>query len=272
LPISATLRARARSIAEHVPTEFLEALNSSPLKFTAILSAMVADAGNIRVFVTDYPSVVVLVNANTSLAVGAGMVDAKRLESYVQGARGEESATSRPWIASLFESFVGQAVVGESPAPWRTIPPSATRFARDVAFIYSSEALGRDQALVRIERLFGAAQRDRIADDISLDLGVLRAADDDRLRMIRSHIASASTTSLARQREHSDQQLMSLNAFTDGLWWEPRVVARRTAILRLFLSLSNQNLGLRSAEVAASTVKRSEALDAFSDWIDTACA
>lgn len=257
MPISSMLRRRARNVVDHAPNKLLEALERGPEGQAptpgAVLSAMLEDAGNLMVFATDYPMALSLMALNTSLSMAAGMVDASEVEAYVQA----ETEKSRPWSVTQIEAYLGKAPEGQ-------LITAAANAAQDSAFLYSSEALGREKALARAERLFGRTARERLENDVSLDLGILQAKEgEERDRKIRQHIAATGDDALMRQREDCQEQLESLSAFTGSLFeYRPKNVATRQRVLETFLSLSGQSLALRGTEDPARG-EREQALEAL---------
>ena len=267
VPISGTLRARARRIVDHAPAKFLAAIDrgedgAAPTP-AAVLAAVLADADHLRVFATEYPLVMSLMGTNASLFLTAGMVDVNEIEAYVQA---DDDDRSRPWSATQLEAYVGKA-------PQGTFFEATVRAAQDAAFTYSSDVLGREKALARAERLYGRAVRERLADDISLDGDVLASAGEARDARIREHIAGADDAAdLTRCRDRCQEQLESLDAFTDSLYdYQPKNIAERKEILRTFLSLVNQDLALRDAEDAARA-ERLAAKSGFDAWVDSELA
>ncbi len=266
VPISAMLKERARNVVDHAPTKLLKALErgsggEAPAP-GSILSALLDDAENLMVFATDYPLALALMAANTTLLMTAGMADVNEVESYVE----DETEKSRPWSVSQIEAYVGSAPEG-------ALFEATVRAAQDTAFAYSSEILEREKALERAQRLFGKAARERLEDDVSLDLEILRARDDDeRDRKIRQHIAAAEESTLRRQLDSCQEQLEALEAFTGSLFeYQPKNIAERKHALRAFLSLANQDLALRGTGESART-ERLAAKAGFDQWLDSAVA
>ncbi|MEM7352410.1 MAG: hypothetical protein AAF657_16530 [Acidobacteriota bacterium] len=267
VPISVTLRARARRVVDHAPSQFLAALERdddgagpSPGQ---VLSAVLNDADNLRIFATEYPLVLTLMGTNTSLFLTAGMVDVNEIEGYVQA---DDSDKSRPWSAAQLEAYVGKA-------PQGTFFEPTVHAAQDAAFTYSSEVLGRRKALARAERLYGAAARERLENDVSLDAEILNAGSEARDDKIRQHIAAAADIEeLNRQRDCCEAQLASLEAYTGSLYdFQPKRIGDRKEVLLDFLSLVNQDLALREANHSAHA-ERMAAKEGFDAWVATASA
>lgn len=265
IPIAATLQQRARNLVDHAPARFLKAIERGPNggapSPAAVLSAMLDDADNLRVFATEYPLVLTLMGTNASMALSAAMMDVNKIEGFVQD--DDAGERTRPWSATQLEAYVGKAPEG-------AFFEATVRAAQDTAFAYSSEVLGRQKALARAERLYDEDVRERLADDVSLNLDILRAKrGEERDGKIRDHIAAVEDESdLTRQRDCCSAQLASLEAFTGSLYeYEPKNVADRKGILRTFLSLTNQDMALRG--MARTGAERMEALAGFNAWMDS---
>ena len=269
MPLSANVRNRARSIAEHAPIRFLESLDRGPEGEAPtpgqVLSAMLNDAGNLRVFATEYPVVLSLMGANASLFLSAGMVDVNEIEGYLQAERKAEKP--RPWSVTQLEAYVGKA-------PRGTFHEATVRAAQDVAFTYSSQILGREQALARAERLYGKKVRERLENDVSLDSDILEAtAGGEQDIKIRQRIAATTDLDqLARLRDRCEEQLESLRAFVESLYeYPPRQVTERRQVLSTFLSLAHQDLALRGTEDTTRT-DRLDAKRGFDTWLEARIA
>ncbi len=270
LRISSTVRARARNVVEHAPKKLLAALGRGPggeaPEPGTVLSALLDDAQNLRVFLTDYPQVVSLMAVNAGLLLTAGMVDASEIEAFVQEDDGDEDR-SRPWSAAELESMIGDAPDG-------AFPDAAVDAARGLAFCYSSEVLGREKALARAERLYGREARQQLEDDISLDLDVLRAErGEERGKKIRQAITATDTRDLGRNLEAGQEQLDSLDAFTGTLLgYQPKLAAERKDVLRTFVGLGNQEVGQRGVRASQGSAERRAARQAFDSWLEAEVA
>ncbi len=272
VPISAALRQRARRVVEHAPEKLLQALERGPggeaPATQTVLSAMLDDADNLRVFATEYPLALALMGTQAGIFLTAGMADAAEVESYLQddgdgdGDDDDDATTARPSSATQLENILGQAPDG-------AYGGTAVGLAQDTAFLYASEVLGRDKALERTERLHGRDARERLEDDLSLDLDILRAEPgEERDALIRDHVAASGERALTRQRDSCQEQLAALEAFAGTLYgYRPKVFAERRDVLRTFLSLTHQHLALRGAEDGrAATAK---ARESFGRWLET---
>ncbi len=264
VPLSTELRRRARNVVDHAPNALLKALERGPNGEAPepgpILSALFDDADNLRVFLTDYPLALGLMATHASLSAGAGMVDVNDVEAFVGG-----SKSSRPWSATQLEAYAGKAPDGALFEP-------AAGAARDVVFLYSTEVLGRERALARAEELYGADARQRLEDDVSLDLGVLRADDRvERQRKIRQRVAATEDDdALQRQSDHCREQLESLEAFSGSIYgYAPKNLERRKDVLATFLSLAGQHLALRGAAGEGGD-ERAQARESFEKWAASA--
>lgn len=264
LPISKVLRDRARKIVANPPKHFLASIEKRPPRPGEVFKALIEDAGPLRDFIVNFPQVVTLLGTNTGLVLAAGLFDVGEIEDFVRG-DGDKSA---PWSAVGFEDYVGQAVLGKTDPQLGYYPESAVYLARDVSFLYSTEVLGRGKALARVERLYGEEARERVEDDVSLDLDLLRTeAGEAREERLRERVDEADDADLERLRDRGRDQLASLEAFAGGRFqYVPKQVGERIDALRYFLSIANQRLALgrRGGEDGG----RRAARRAFDDWVD----
>jgi hypothetical protein len=268
LPISETLRSRAREIVDHPPAHFLAAIAKRPPRWSEVVKALIEDANALRVFLVNYPQVVTLLGANTVSLLAAGLFDAADVEDYVR----KDEKKGKPWSVTGFEDYVGLAVVGEADPDKGYYPESAVYLAQDVSFLYSSEVLGRGKALARAERIFGREVRDRVGRDVSLELGVLKTEKGEaREERIRRSIADIeSSEELTRWRDTGQEQLDSLEAFAGArLQYVPPQVTERIEVLRFFLSVTNQRLALGRTEPEPEDAGRVAAREAFDAWVDS---
>ncbi|MEM7354575.1 MAG: hypothetical protein AAF657_27450 [Acidobacteriota bacterium] len=263
LPISATLRARARKVVENPPANFLAAIAERPPQVGEVLTALVQDAAPLRHFAVNFPQVITLLGAHNSLVLAAGLVDVGEIEPFVRGGA-EEGA---PWSALQFEDFVGQAVYDSADPQLGYYPETAVHLARDVSFLYSSDVLGREKAIARAERLYGNEAAARLAGDVSLELDILRAdGDKARERRIGDRIESLGSAELIEKRDRGQEQLASLEAFVEAPFqYVPRQVSVRIDSLRYFLSRTHQELALSAAAKGQAGARR-DARQALAEW------
>jgi hypothetical protein len=266
LPVSATLRRRARKIVDNPPKKFLAAIAERPVRFGKVLRSLIEDAEPLRLFLVNYPQVVTLLGANTTMVLAAGLLDVGEIEDYVR----DDGGKGTPWSAVGFEDWVGQAVLGKRDPRLGYYPECAVRYARDVSFLYASEVLGRDKALARVDRLYGKDARDRAAADVSLYRDVLDAeAGEAREERIRDFIADAED--LIDCRDKGQEQLAALEDFAAlPFQYVPEQAGERIAILRYFLSRTGQELALQveGADAGRRDAGRQEAQQAFAKWVD----
>jgi len=280
LPAGAYLRRRARSIVENAPRKFIAALEVGPdgeaPSAATVFSALLDDADNLRVFLIEYPQALALLAASMGAIAGAGTLDADDVEDYLRGkgskTREEDGKSKkRPWSAKELESYAGKAevVAGADPESG-PFPRSAIWLARDVVFDYSLEVLGREKALARIGRLYGETTRERIEADPSLEVEIMDAErGQKRLETLYVVVAESETAELTRRRDLAAEQLANLRTFDRmRLNFRPETIAERIEVLSAFLSLTGQELALRTQ--AGSTAERLESLADFEAWAGTA--
>ncbi len=89
--LSESLTARARTVADAAPERFLEVLGRDEPAGTPglgeILSAALADAGNLRVFFTGYPRIMALLGVDVGRLVVAGSLSFSEIEAFMEGRR-----------------------------------------------------------------------------------------------------------------------------------------------------------------------------------------
>ncbi len=262
-PIATTLKKRARRAACHVPEALLKALErgsgGEAPRPGAVLAAMLEDASNLLVFATEVPLVLALAGADAGNAVAAGLLDTGEIETWVRDHGTGDAEVSRPLSAAWLEARVGDGT------------GAAASVARDTAFAYSSEVLGREEALARAERLFGRNARERLEDDVSLELEILRAdGGEARDGLIRDLVAATGGRELSRRCDACQRQLATLVAFSATLYdVEPGIVIDRRQILETFISLSWQDLALRGVG-ARERAERAAARESFDRWLESA--
>ncbi len=265
LPISKILRDRARKIVANPPKKFLASIEKRPVRAGEVFQALLEDAGPLRDFIVSFPQVVTLLGTNTGLVLAAGLFDVGEIEDFVRG-DGDKAA---PWSAVGFEDFVGRAVLGEAGPQVSYYSEPTVHLARDVSFLYSTEVLGRDKALDRVERLYGEEARERVEWDVSLDLDLLRTeAGEAREERLRERVDETGDADLDLLRDKGREQLDSLEAFAGARFqYVPEQVTERMDVLRYFLSITSQRLALGRKKAAAEDGGRREAQRAFDDWV-----
>lgn len=87
--VSDRLRERARLLVERTPERLLEALapEGGDARPGEVMSAALADAGNLRVFLALYPQVLMLIGADVGRVLAAGEVSFSELEAFMEGRR-----------------------------------------------------------------------------------------------------------------------------------------------------------------------------------------
>jgi hypothetical protein len=148
---------------------------------------------------------------------------------------------------------------------------STADLARDMVFACSVAAVGREQALARIERLYGRDARERTADDCSLRDEILDAGRDRdrRIAALVDELIQQSRERLREARNRAAERLAMLSASSRENLVErivPNRSVERAAILRRFVSMAdtaNALDGLPSDEAS-----RARVVGAFDAWID----
>ncbi|MCP4654649.1 MAG: hypothetical protein GY856_04425 [bacterium] len=275
LPVAKLVRERAREIVDHPPKKLLAALAQDGLldRFGAIFSALVDEFDAIRTFSVNYPLVLTLLGTNGGVLLAAGLFDVDDIEEFVRSDGAGAKADDEPWSAADLETFVAQAASADGDDPdavagFFTEP--TVRLAQDVVFTYSSEVLGRDEALARIEQLFGDDARERIEVDPSLDGEIMKAERGEaRDRKIRERIAAIDgVDELRDQRDRCVAQRTSLEGFAGAPWtYRPQVIEERIEAVATFLSLVGQQLALRD-QPEAGEIARHEARRRFDAWAE----
>ncbi|HUP42758.1 MAG TPA: hypothetical protein VM599_06060, partial [Thermoanaerobaculia bacterium] len=284
-------RRYARFVSDRAPLGLAAALGRTHrLSDSApVLGALLGDATELAVFATGYPGFVALAAFDDGMVLAVGLADVGRVGAWVRedgvegrrsgeagltgdaGKTGASGRSSRPELVALCEDVLGRP--GEGVAPGFH-PQPTVHLAQEVAFGYSRDALGRERALERIERLFGRQARERIEADVSLEPELLEAPSGDvtRWRLLRRRIDDlAAAGELSRARELCAAQLDSLQRFTGLSWvYVPGQVRRRVELLRDFVGLANQTQALRFDETAQATQDRLAALARFEAWTGAA--
>lgn len=146
----------------------------------------------------------------------------------------------------------------------------AIELARDTIFLYSTRALGRDAALVRMERLFGPDVRNRLADDCSLrpEFADAKADRNARLAALVAQLQAQGPNRLHQARERAAERLASLTVNSADRLVErllPQRIAERVAVLQRFIGLADVANGL--AAVPSSEPARRHVVTKFNDWM-----
>ena len=267
--------------ARHTPARLLAALDERQggevSRLTAIGRAMIEDGGTLSKVALAYVSVLGgLLTTSLQSAVN-GALDVDAIEAWV---RDDEASRARsgdgrpercPASVRQLETLVAAFSRAEADPRRRGFAvPGTIELARDEIFAYSTRALGRDAALARMERLFGAAARQRLEDDCSLRPDIIDAGRDRdrRLAALVLRLQGEGSSRLARARHHAARRLQSLTANTADHVFErlvPQRLGARVAALHRFVGMADM-AGALDADRAEREARRKVAA-AFNDWI-----
>ncbi|MEX1128519.1 MAG: hypothetical protein WEB50_08145 [Vicinamibacterales bacterium] len=212
----------------------------------------------------------------------SGALDVDAIESWV---RADEASRSKggpglshtcPASVRQLETLVAEFSRNEAEARRRGfVLPGTIEVARDTIFSYSTRALGREAALARMERLFGAAVRDRLADDCSLRGEFLDAKRDRdaRLAALVSQLQHEGDGRLRQAREHAAARLAWLTASSADRMFErliPQRIADRAAVLRRFIAMAHVANALDG--IVSQEPSRQNVMARFSEWMSAPAA
>jgi hypothetical protein len=186
-------------------------------------------------------------------------------------AGGDSLAKPRPALLERLE-HIASAGTADAPNSARAFfTPSTIDLARDMVFSYSSGALGREGGLARLERLFGRAVRDRIADDCSLRDDVLDAGRerDRRIAAVVSEHLRHGRARLLAARDHAAARLATLGSSSRENLVErvvPHRIVERAAVLRRFVAMADTANALDG--MPSDEPSRQSIVARFDAWID----
>ena len=281
--------AGASDAAERTPSNLISALDETSAegsRFAALGKAIVEDSGTLSRLAVAYTTLVAgLLTSSLQSAVN-GARDVGSIEEWV---RADEAACAlaagdsgparssvtpnRPASVKQLETLVAAFYNADADTRRRSFyVPSTIELALDTIFSYSCRALGRQAALARMERLFGAAVRDQLRDDCSLYGEIIDAKSDRDVRIaaLVSQLQSAGHERLWEARTHAADRLASLTAASPDRMLErlvPQRIGERIAILRRFVGMADTANALDP--VRQDEARRQRVVAQFNEWLAT---
>jgi hypothetical protein len=275
-------RLDASSAAAYTPVRLLAALDdtheSEAARVAAIGRAMVEDGAALSRLAVTYATQVGTLVTNSMQSAVSGALDVDAIEAWVRADDASRSAdvpsaraAKCPASVAQLESVVADFSGADAAAGRRGFfLPSTIELARDTIFTYSTRALGRERALARMERLFGADARARLEDDCSLRAEILdaKADRDRRLAALVSQVQQEGSERLRVARDRAAERLASLAANSADRMLErlvPQRLAERVAILQRFVGLADTANAL-DPDPSAET-SRQQVVAEFTAWM-----
>jgi hypothetical protein len=284
--IDAAQGSSAAAAAKHTPARLLHALeekhDGETTRVTSVGRALLEDTVALSRLAVAYSTLVTgLITSSLQSAV-SGALDVDAIEAWVRedeasrAAGGRGAADNCPASVKQLETLAAAFSTDGAGAGRRgSFAPGTIALARDTIFTYSVRALGRELALARMERLFGAAVRERLADDCSLRHEILDAKGDRdrRLAALVSQLRREGGQRLREARDHAAERLTSLtDASVDGLLERlvPQRIADRIAVLQRFIGMADVANALDGVPNADET--RQKIAARFNEWVTSAPA
>jgi hypothetical protein len=273
----------AAAAAKHTPARLLHALEEKhggeTTRMTAIGRAILEDSVALSRLAVAYSALVTgLIGSSVQSAV-SGALDVDAIEAWVRDDEASRAAGGRgvpeKCPASVKQLETLAAAFSSDGTGRGSFAPGTIALARDAIFTYSVRALGRELALARMERLFGAAVRERLADDCSLRSEILDAKGDRdrRLAALVSQLRGENGQRLRQARDHAAERLAALtDASVDGVLERlvPQRIADRIAVLQRFIGIADTANALDGMPNADET--RRKVVDRFNEWVTSAPA
>lgn len=266
VPSSAWLRKSARKVADNPPEAFMAALEKGPegesAGSSAILKAMLKDGRALLTFFTLYPVILGLLGSDLSLLLVGGLADLRGAESYID----DDEGSPQPAAFNLLDSLVGRAVTEDDETP--LFSRATVYLAQDLSFGACGDLRGREAALDRMERLFGAEVRERLTRDVSLNSDFMDEGEEGeehpgRDARLRAYVRDTTDrNALSRQIDLCGDRLALLESSVVPDSLLKGQVSKRIGMLRAFTSLAAGDLAMRGA---GGSVDR-EARAKFCDW------
>jgi hypothetical protein len=273
-------RSSSADRSQHTPARLFSALESggdASSRAAAIGKALVEDRGTLSRLAVAYTTMVAgLVGTSLQSAVSAAR-DVGAIEVWVRAdeasrAKGGNGAPgSCPASVKQLETLVAAFYATDTDGRRRGFfVPSTIELALDTIYSYSALALGREGALVRMERLFGTDVRDRLRDDCSLWGEILDAKGnrDVRLAALVSELQTEGQERLREARDHAADRLASLTSSSADRMLErvgPQRLCDRIAILQRFVALADTANALDPHRLEEA--HRQRVVGRFTDWI-----
>jgi hypothetical protein len=243
----------ATTSGSHTPSRLFSALDAQgdeATRLAGIGRAMLEDSGTLSKLAVAYAAMIGgLVTGSLQTAVN-GAFDVDAIEAWVRDDEASRVSSGKglpqtcPASVTQLETLVATFSRNADGPRRGFVVPSAIELARDTIFTYSRRALGRELALSRMARLFGAAVRDRLADDCSLRTEIMDAKGerDRRLAALVSQLRGEGPARLLRARDHAADRLASLTANSADRMLErlvPQRLGERIAVLQRFVGMAD---------------------------------
>jgi hypothetical protein len=238
----------------HTPSRLFSALDETQgdeaTRLAGIGRAMLEDSGTLSKLAVAYAAMIGgLVTSSLQTAVN-GAFDVDAIEAWVRDDEASRASSGKglpqtcPASVTQLETLVATFSRNADGPRRGFVVPSAIELARDTIFTYSRRALGRELALSRMARLFGAAVRDRLADDCSLRTEIMDAKGerDRRLAALVSQLGGEGPARLRQARDHAADRLASLTANSADRMLErlvPQRLGERIAVLHRFVGMAD---------------------------------
>lgn len=273
----------------------LEETNGDGARFAALGKAIVEDSGALSRLAVAYTTLVAGLLTSSLQSVVNGARDVGSIEAWVRAdeaafwkASGDRATSSepggfgsapgattpnRPASVKQLETLVAAFYTADADTRRRGFyVPSTIELALDTIFSYSYRALGRGAALARMERLFGAAVRDRLRDDCSLSGEIIDAKIDRDVRIaaLVSQLQSDGHARLRQARDHAAARLASLSATSPDRMLErlvPQRIGQRIAILQRFVGMADTANALDP--LRREDARRQRVVGQFNEWLAT---
>jgi len=296
--------AGASDAAERTPSRVFSALeetNGEGSRFAALGKAIVEDSGALSRLAVAYTTLVAGLLTSSLQSAANGARDVGSIEAWVRadedayarasasratsadtsiGTSGETTAArssaatpNRPASVKQLETLVAAFYTADADTRRRGFyVPSTIELALDTIFSYSYRALGREAALSRMERLFGAAVRNQLRDDCSLSGEIIDAKIDRDVRIaaLVAQLQREGHTRLREAREHAAYRLASLTATSPDRMLErlvPQRIGQRIAILQRFVGMADMANAI-DPQLQEET-SRQRVVDQFNEWLAT---
>jgi hypothetical protein len=276
----------AAAASKHTPARLLHALeekhDGETTRVTSLGRAILEDSVALSRLAVAYSTLVTSLITSSLQSAVSGALDVDAIEAWVRedeasraaGGRGvpEKCPASVRQLETLAAAFSSD---GADAGRRGSFAPGTIALARDTIFTYSVRAIGRELALARMARLFGAAARDGLADDCSLRSEILDATGDRdrRLAALVSQLRTEKRDRLRQARDHAAERLATLtDPSVDGLLERlvPQRIADRIAVLQRFIGMADVANALDGMPPLDET--RQKVAARFSEWMASAPA
>jgi hypothetical protein len=275
------LEASDAAAAAHAPARLLAALDATDtMEMKALLdvgTALVEDSTKLARLGAIYSTLLSrLLDGSVRSVLDVGS-RADELQEWIRidddRRRAGLGGADKPRPAAL-ERLENVASVGAATTPNGArafFAASTIDLARDMVYSCSLDALGRERALVRMERLFGREVREQIADDCSLRDDIIDAGRerDRRIAALVAELRDEGRARLRSARDHAAARLATLSSSSRDNVVErllPLKIVERAAVLRRFVGMADMANALdgRPSEERS----RQRVVASFDAWID----